>query len=305
VKAEQLTLKVRGRNLYPLWQVSLAVEPGEILAVVGESGSGKTSLAWALMGHPLPGQDVVQGGVSFAGHDMLRLSEEEKRKLYFRELGFVPQNAAHTLHPTQTVAASLAEVWAANGSRDLAGAVRPWLEGLDLADTVLTRYPHQLSGGQRQRVALAAALLNRPRLLILDEPTSALDVLTQKRVADLLRSLNTHQRTAVLIFTHDLGLVEALARRVVVLYAGQVVEELPAAALERARHPYTRGLLAARPRPGDARLSRSGIPGYGRPLSSPPRGCSFAPRCSRVREQCRRQAPPLVPAGEGQVRCFV
>ncbi|MGB9887814.1 MAG: ABC transporter ATP-binding protein [Moorellales bacterium] len=305
MKAEQLTLRVRGRNIYPLWQCSLAVGPAEILAVVGESGSGKTSLAWALMGHPLPGQEVVNGRVHFAGRDMLRLSETEKRRLYFRELGFVPQNAAQSLHPTQTVAASLAEIWVANGSRDLAGAVRPWLEGLDLPAGVLARYPHQLSGGQRQRVALVAAGLNRPRMLILDEPTSALDLVTQKKVVELLRHLNSTQGTALVIFTHDLGLVQALAHRVAVLYAGQVVEEIPASALERARHPYTRGLLAARPRLGDARLSRSGISGYGRPLSSPPRACSFAPRCPQARELCRRQAPPLAPAGEGQVRCFV
>ena len=305
MKAEQLTLKVKGRDLYPLWQTSLAVGPGEVLAVVGESGSGKTSLAWALMGRPLPGQEVVDGGVWFAGRDMLRLSEAEKRQLYFRELGFVPQNAAQTLHPTQTVAASLAEIWATNGSRDLAGAVRPWLESLDLSAAVLARYPHQLSGGERQRVALVAACLNQPRLLILDEPTSALDLLTQKKVVELLRHLNSTQGTALVIFTHDLGLVQSLARRVVVLYAGQVVEEIPAAALQHARHPYTQGLLAARPRLGDARLSRRGLPGYGQPLSSPPRACSFAPRCSWAREQCRRQAPPLVPTAEGQVRCFL
>lgn len=306
MRVERLTLKVKGRSLYPLWQVSLGIGEGEMVAVVGESGSGKTSLAWALMGRPLPGQEVLGGSVEFQGRDMLRLSLAEKQRIYFKELAFVPQNAAETLHPTRTVFQSLLEVYTGrNGSRDLGEAVLPLLEGLFLPREVLRRYPHQLSGGQRQRVALLLALLNRPRLAVLDEPTSALDVLTQRRVMELLSALNRRDGTGVLFFTHDLGLVRSLAGRVAVLYAGQVVEELPAASLDQARHPYTRGLLASRPRIGDLPLSRRGIPGYASPLSAPPRACSFAPRCPRAREVCREKAPPLVETDEGKVRCFL
>lgn len=305
MRIERLTLKVSGRNLYPLWDVSLMVKEGEMVAVLGESGGGKTSLAWAAVGRPLPGQEIIAGEVYYKGHNLLAMPPEERRQLYCRELSLVPQNAPDALHPTQVIARSLWEVCASgNGKGGLKETVLPLLEELELPEGVLQRYPHQLSGGQKQRVALLLALVNRPRLAILDEPTSALDVLTQKRVKNLLRKFNRECGTGVLFFTHDVNLAFSLASRIVVLYAGQVVEELPFSMRENALHPYTRGLLASRPRLGDPPFSRRGIPGSALPLHAPPQACSFAPRCPQAREVCRRHVPPLVKVGEGWVRCF-
>ncbi|WP_084413504.1 ABC transporter ATP-binding protein [Desulfovirgula thermocuniculi] len=305
MRIEHLTLKVSGRSLYPLWDVSLRVEDNEVVAVLGESGGGKTSLAWAAVGRPLPGQEVVAGKVYFKGRDILNMPPAERRRIYFKELSLVPQNAPDTLHPTQTVARTLWEIYTAkNGKGEAREAVLPLLEELGLPEEVLRKYPHQLSGGQKQRVALLLALLNRPQLVVLDEPTSALDVLTQKKVKDLLGKINREHGTGILFFTHDVSLAFSLARRVVVLYGGQVVEELPAFKRESALHPYTRGLLASGPRIGDPPLSRRGIPGYALPLLAPPQACSFAARCPQARDVCRKEAPPLVKVGEGQVRCF-
>lgn len=298
-------MKVSGRSLYPLWDVSFGVEKNEVVAVVGESGGGKTSLAWAAVGRPLPGQEVVSGKVYFKGRDMLNMPPLERQRIYFKDLGFVPQNAPDTLHPTQTVARSLLEIYAAkNGKKDIKEAALPLLEALALPKEILHKYPHQLSGGQKQRVALLLALLNKPQLVVLDEPTSALDVLTQKKVKDLLEKINREVGTGILFFTHDINLAFSLARRVVVLYCGQVVEELPAFGLNSALHPYTRGLLASSPRIGDPPLSRCGIPGYALPLLAPPRACSFAARCPQVKSICQEKVPPLVKVGDGQVRCF-
>lgn len=305
MKIGHLTLKVSRRNLYPLWDVSLDVGDGEMVAVLGESGGGKTSLAWAAVGRPLPGQEVVAGEVSFQGRNILAMPADVRRDLFFKELSLVPQNAPDTLHPTQTVARSFREVCTAgNGRGGLKEAILPLLEELGLPEGVLHKYPHQLSGGQKQRLALLLALINRPRLVVLDEPTSALDVLTQKKVKRLLRKFNQEHGTGVLFFTHDVNLAFSLAARIVVLYAGQVVEELPPAAPENALHPYTRGLLASGPRIGDPPLSRRGIPGYVLPLYTRPEACGFAPRCPQARDICRRRVPPLVELAGGRVRCF-
>jgi len=305
MKVEHLTLKVSGRNLYPLWDVSLDVGGGEMVAVLGESGGGKTSLAWAAIGRPLPGQEVVAGEVYFQGRNILAMPAAERRDLFFKELSLVPQNAPDTLHPTQTVARSLREVYAAgNGRGGLKEAILPLLEDLGLPEGVLHKYPHQLSGGQKQRLALLLALINRPRLVVLDEPTSALDVLTQKKVKDLLCKFNREHGTGVLFFTHDVNLAFSLAARIAVLYGGQVVEELQFPKRNRARHPYTRGLLASGPRIGDPPLSRRGVPGCALPLHAPPEACSFAPRCPQARDICRQRVPPLVELAGGRVRCF-
>lgn len=304
LRVENLTLQVAGRQCYPVWDLTLRVAAQERVAVVGESGSGKTSLAWAVMGRPLPGQVVLGGRVLFRDRDILNLGASERRDVLFREISLAPQNAMYTLHPTQTVARSLAEIY--NGSRqasDVVTVARLLGERLGLPGDFYRKYPHQLSGGQRQRVALLLALINRPQLAILDEPTTALDALSQHRVETLLDELNRNEGTAFILLTHDINLACRLATRIVVLYRGQVVEELPS--LSGALHPYTRRLAAAALKIGDPPLSRRGIPGYALPLGAPPAACGFADRCPEATPACRNGVPPLVNRSGSTVRCFL
>lgn len=298
-------MRVASGRIYPVWNVTLEVKSGELTAVVGESGSGKTSLAWAAMGRPLPGQMVESGKVYFKNQELLSLPLARRREIYFKELSFVPQNAAAALHPTQTVFRSLKEVYRPSNGKDLREAVLPLLGALGLPAEVLFKYPHQLSGGQKQRLALVVALCNSPQMLILDEPTSSLDAWTQQKVKDVLSKFQEERGASILFFTHDINLAASFARRIVVFYAGQIVEDLPGGEIARARHPYTCGLVAASPRIGDPPRSRRGIPGYCLPLSAPPQACSFAARCGEAAAVCRQKLPPLTAVESGRVRCFL
>ncbi|MCU0589606.1 MAG: ABC transporter ATP-binding protein [Syntrophobacteraceae bacterium] len=303
-----LTLYAPRRRITPVWRVGLEVRRGDRTAVVGESGGGKTSLAWASVGYPVPGQTVVEGSVRFEGVDLLALSRERRADLYYRRLALVPQNVQDTFHPTQPLWKSVGEVLRKEGGRRLGRQeilehVEPLGAPMGLLASHWDARPHELSGGQKQRMGLVQAMVNDPHLLILDEPTHALDELNRARFIRFLDRWTSERGVGVLLCTHDLGLAAAWADRILVLYRGCKVEELPAGPMVRPLHPYTRALLDSAVRLGDAPGSRSAVRGHALPLEGEPVGCGYADRCAEAVDLCGREAPPLVEAGRQRVWC--
>ena len=282
--------------------ISFTVARGETLAVVGESGCGKsvTSLSILRLIASPPGR-TVGGRVMFEGQDLLALSAVEMRRIRGDAISMIFQEPMTSLNPVLTVGRQIREVLMLHRgmSRDEAG--RRALEMLRLVhipepERRIEQYPHELSGGMRQRVMIAMALACEPRLLIADEPTTALDVTIQAQILDLMRELKRRTGAAIVLITHDLGVVAEMAQRVVVMYAGRKVEEAPVVDLfARPRHPYTRGLLDSMPKlraAGDARRLAE-IPGTVPSLMQPIAGCTFAPRCALATDRCRAEYPPL------------
>ncbi|MGH8683380.1 MAG: ABC transporter ATP-binding protein [Burkholderiales bacterium] len=295
--------------------VSFAVYPGETLAVVGESGCGKsvTSLSVLRLIASPPGR-VVAGRVRFQGRDLLALPEREMRKLRGNEISMIFQEPMTSLNPVLTIGRQIAEALTLHRGLSRTAALERAIEMLRLVDIPepgrrAGEYPHQLSGGMRQRVMIAMALACNPRLLIADEPTTALDVTIQAQILDLMRALKEKSGAAIVLITHDLGVVAEMAQRVVVMYAGRKVEEAPVELLfARPRHPYTRGLLSSIPRLGEAAAGRrrlAEIPGLVPSLREEISGCIFAARCRHATERCRQEYPPLEAKGAGHsVACW-
>jgi oligopeptide/dipeptide ABC transporter ATP-binding protein len=285
----------------PLVQdLALTIDRGETLAMVGESGCGKSMTALALMGLLPAGIRVTNGHVRYAGLDLVSLPERQLRDLRGNRIAMIFQEPMTSLNPVLRVGEQIEEVILRH-ERGSAGAARK--RAADLLARVqvpdpeqrLRAFPHQLSGGQRQRVMIAAALACGPDLLIADEPTTALDVTTQAEILRLLRDLQRSSGLALLLITHDLGVVGQMADRVMVMYAGRKVEDGPTeAVLRNARHPYTKLLLAARPHAGTTRVDRlAEIPGIVPAPHALPAGCAFAPRCPKAAPPCRAAPPPL------------
>ena len=296
--------------------ISFAVYPGETLAVVGESGCGKsvTSLSILRLIASPPGR-IVAGRIRFQGRNLLDLTEPQMRKLRGNEISMIFQEPMTSLNPVLTVGRQIAESLIVHRGLTRAEAMSRAAEMLRLVDIPepqrrLGEYPHQLSGGMRQRVMIAMALACNPRLLIADEPTTALDVTIQAQILDLMRQLKQKTGAAIVLITHDLGVVAEMAQRVVVMYAGRKVEEAPVDELfGRPRHPYTRGLLNSIPRLDEAatagRKRLAEIPGLVPSLREEIPGCAFAERCAYATQRCRREAPPLEAKGGGHwVACW-
>ena len=283
--------------------VSLSVDPGETLAVVGESGCGKsvTSLSILRLIASPPGK-VVDGSIRFLGRELLALSEAEMRAVRGNDISMIFQEPMTSLNPVLTIGRQIAETLTLHRRLSQKEALARAIEMLRLVDIPepgrrVGEYPHQLSGGMRQRVMIAMALACDPRLLIADEPTTALDVTIQAQILDLMRALKEKTGAAIVLITHDLGVVAEMAQRVVVMYAGRKVEEGPVDAIfALPRHPYTRGLLNSIPRLGEAeargRKRLAEIPGVVPSLREQIPGCIFAPRCAYATERCRREYPP-------------
>ena len=291
--------------------VSFTVDRGEVLGVVGESGSGKSVTALSIMGLvPEPGR-IEEGRVTLAGRDLIGLPESEVRRVRGAEAAMIFQEPMTSLNPVFPVGDQVAEsVRAHSGVRKAAAHERAVdllrRVGIPEPEQRSSEYPHQLSGGQRQRVMIAMALANEPSLLIADEPTTALDVTIQAQILELLLELRRDLGMAVLLITHDLGVVAETCDRVVVMYGGQVVEQGPVAEVfAEPAHPYTRGLLAAVPRPDARDRDLAVIPGTVPSPTAWPEGCRFRPRCPYAWEQCATP-PGLFRAGDGiDARCWL
>lgn len=289
--------------------IDLVIGDGECVAIVGESGSGKSQALLACVGL-LAANGSATGSVRFAGQEILGLPESSLERLRGPAMGFVFQDSIGSLTPHLRIGEQLVESLQAHrvvGRREALAESRRMLERVQVSDAAkrLSQYPHELSGGTRQRVAIAAALMPRPRLLIADEPTTALDVTVQAQVVQLFRELRRELGMTLVIVTHDLGVVAGLAERVVVMYAGSIVEEAATSRLfEYPGHPYTAGLLAALPRLDDpvGRPMRTIAGAPPRPGPLPP-GCAFAPRCARRSGLCQRQVPDLVTGRAGRLAC--
>jgi phosphonate C-P lyase system protein PhnK len=282
--------------------ISFDLGAGEILGVVGESGSGKSITALSILRLvPAPGR--VSGAISFAGADLMALPEPEMRAIRGRDIAMIFQEPMTSLNPVFTCGDQVMEALIHHRGLDRTGARAEALKLLKLveipsAERRLDDYPHQLSGGMRQRVMIAMALACRPKLLLADEPTTALDATIQAQILDLLRGLQRELGMAVVLITHDLGVVAEVAHRVLVMYAGKVVETAPSDAIfARPFHPYTEGLLASIPRLEGPISRLDAIPGQVPPPDAMPAGCRFAPRCRYAAEPCRAAPPPLAPRG--------
>jgi peptide/nickel transport system ATP-binding protein len=282
--------------------VSLRLEENEVLAVVGESGSGKTLTGLSVLGLEPP-TAAVTGHVWFRGEDLRAATQKRLRSVRGASIGMVFQEPMTSLNPSLTVGRQVGEVLRSHHEISGQAARRRVVELLDQvrmpsAERHLRSYPHQLSGGMRQRVVIAMAIACGPAVLIADEPTTALDPTIQAQILDLLRELRGTLGMSILLITHNLGVVGGLADRVLVMYAGHVLEEAPTARLfGRPGHPYTRGLLGAVPRAGSHRDSRrlTPIPGQVPLLRAEPEECVFLPRCPHVRPECRTGQPALRP----------
>ena len=289
--------------------VSLRLDEGEVLGVVGESGSGKSVTMLALMGLvAYPGR-ITADRLAFAGRDLLALSDRERRRLTGKDVAMIFQEPTTSLNPCFTIGFQLAEALRIHEGMDRAAARRRAVElleqvGISDPGSRLRAFPHQLSGGMNQRVMIAMAIACNPRLLIADEPTTALDVTIQAQILDLLLTLQRERGMALALITHNMGVVAETAQRVIVMYAGQIMEERDAASLFTApQHPYTAALLAALPErsEGDHRLAT--IPGVVPGLHDRPQGCLFSPRCAYATEHSRGVRPELRPWMGGQIRC--
>jgi dipeptide transport system ATP-binding protein len=289
--------------------VSLTLDEGEVLGVVGESGSGKSVTMLAVMGLiPYPGR-VKADKLTFGGRDLLTMSETERRRLTGKDVAMIFQEPTTSLNPSFTIGFQLAETLRLHEGMDRKAARRRSIElleqvGIPSAESRLSAFPHQLSGGMNQRVMIAMAIACNPKLLIADEPTTALDVTIQAQILDLLMNLQKERNMALVMITHNMGVVAETARRVMVMYAGQIMEERSAADLFASpQHPYTAALLAALPERSEGATRLATIPGVVPGLYDRPKGCLFSPRCAYATEHSRTVRPELRPWAGGKIRC--
>jgi len=311
LEVEQLTVEYQSGDgaVVAVDSVDLDVRPAEFVGVVGESGCGKSTLLFAIARLLSPPAVITGGSVRFRGANLVTMTDKALNALRWRDLSVVMQSAMNALNPVTTIGAQFADTMAAHGTaskqeiRDRSVEVLK-LVGIDPVH--LASYPHQLSGGMRQRAMIAMALLFTPDLVIMDEPTSALDVVAQRSLMVQIKALQERLGFAVLFVTHDMSLVSRFSDRLVVMYAGQVVEVGPTRSVfDTPSHPYSRGLLDAFPSIRGPLLPLTGIPGRPPDLRRPPSGCRFHPRCPEVMAQCSSIPPELYPVGDARSRCLL
>ncbi|MBB5689651.1 ABC transporter ATP-binding protein [Roseomonas alkaliterrae] len=311
VRNLRVEFPTRRGTLVALDDVSFEIAPGEVLGVVGESGAGKSMTGAAIIGLLEPPGRIAGGQILLDGRRIDNLRYEEMRRIRGKEIGAIFQDPLTTLNPLYTVGRQLAETMTTHlpiGPAEARRRAIEWLElvGIPAAAQRIDSYPHEFSGGMRQRVVIALALCAEPRLIVADEPTTALDVSIQAQVIALLKRLAREKGTAMMLVTHDMGVIAETADRVAVMYAGRIVEIGPVReVVKHANHPYSAGLMASIP-PLDRRVERlAQIDGAMPRLSAIPEGCAYNPRCPQVFEKCRRQRPELMDAATTRAACWL
>ncbi len=311
VKSLRVEFPTRRGTLVALDDVSFDIAPGEVLGVVGESGAGKSMTGAAIIGLLEPPGRVARGEIVFNGKRIDNLRYEQMRRIRGKEIGAIFQDPLTTLNPLYTVGRQLVETMTTHLPINPAEARKRaigWLEmvGIPAAAQRIDSYPHEFSGGMRQRVVIALALCAEPRLIVADEPTTALDVSIQAQVIALLKTLAREKGTAMMLVTHDMGVIAETADRVAVMYAGRIAEIGPVReVVKHANHPYSAGLMASIP-PLDRRVERlAQIDGAMPRLSAIPQGCAYNPRCPQVFDKCRALRPDLINAGTTRAACWL
>jgi len=314
VRDLRVSFKVYGGEVQAVRGVSFQVKEGEAVAIVGESGSGKSVTAQAIMRLlATPPAQYKGGSILFEGRDLLTLSEREMQKVRGNKIGMIFQDPMTSLNPTMMIGMQIMESLIRHQRMSKSEAKKRAIElltmvGIPNPETRIKQYPHQMSGGMRQRVMIAMALACNPSLLIADEPTTALDVTIQAQIMQLMKELKEKTNTSIILITHDLGIVVDLCDRVIVMYAGQIVETgTKWEIFKNPQHPYTKGLLKSLPRLNQAK-DEPLVPIYGTPpdMIKPPKGCGFCSRCSEAMRICELEDPDWTTISETQrVRCWL
>lgn len=311
VRHLRVEFPTRRGTLVAIDDVSFTISAGEVLGVVGESGAGKSMTGAAIIGLLEPPGRIAAGEILLDGRRIDNLRYEDMRRIRGKEIGAIFQDPLTTLNPLYTVGRQLAETMTTHLPITPAEARKRaivWLDlvGIPAAAQRIDSYPHEFSGGMRQRVVIALALCAEPRLIVADEPTTALDVSIQAQIIALLKSLAREKGTAMMLVTHDMGVIAETADRVAVMYAGRIAEIGPVRnVVKQASHPYTVGLMGSIP-PLDRRVERlAQIDGAMPRLSAIPKGCAYNPRCPKVFARCSQDRPDLLPAGATQAACWL
>ena len=311
VRNLRVDFPTRRGTLIAVDDVSFEIKAGEVLGVVGESGAGKSLTGAAIIGLLEPPGRISGGEVRLAGKRIDNLAQEQIRQIRGREIGMVFQDPLTSLNPLFRVGEQLIETLQTHADLDEKSARKQaidWLTevGIPSPEVRIDQYPHQFSGGMRQRVVIALALCANPKLIIADEPTTALDVSIQAQIISLLKRLCREHGTAVMLITHDMGVIAETADRVAVMYAGRLVEIGEARkVIQNAKHPYTLGLMGSIPTIGDTEEELRQIQGSMPRLAEIPEGCAFNPRCPNVSDRCRKNRPELQPVDESSVACWL
>jgi len=312
LRVEHLRVEVPTRRgtLVAVDDVSFDIAPGEVLGVVGESGAGKSLTGAAIIGLLEPPLRIAGGRIALGSTRIDNLPYEAMRRIRGKEIGAIFQDPLTSLNPLYAIGYQLVETIRTHldlGPAEARARALSLLRevGISGADERIDHYPHQFSGGMRQRVVIALALAANPRLIIADEPTTALDVSIQAQIIALLKRLGRDHGTAIMLVTHDMGVIAETAHRVAVMYAGRIVEIGPARSIvDRPSHPYTIGMMASIPRTAGQRGRLQQIDGTMPRLNAIPPGCSFNPRCTKAIDRCRRERPELMPVKETETACW-
>ncbi len=299
-----------GRKIAIVNGISFTLEKGETLGIVGESGCGKSMTSLSLMGLLPPGVEWLEGDIQTHDLHFKKFNKQDWRKVRGKRIAMIFQEPMSSLNPVYTIGKQIMEMILSHEhvskqqARDRALEMLK-LVGIPRPEQVLDEYPYQLSGGMRQRVMIAIALSCNPEILIADEPTTALDVTIQAQILELMKKLQEQLHMSIVLITHDLGVVAEMCNRVIVMYAGEIVEEAKVVDLfDETKHPYTKGLLASLPDIADEKEYLSSIPGIVPAPENMPSGCRFAPRCPNVHQRCM-EAPPLFDVKGSKVKCWL
>jgi peptide/nickel transport system ATP-binding protein len=313
LRVDNLRVELPGRrgNLTAIDDVSFTIDPGQVLGVLGESGAGKSLTSAAIIGLLEPPLRIAGGRIFLAGRRIDNLPDHAMRRIRGREIAAIFQDPLTSLNPLYTIGRQIVETIRTHLDLSFAAARERAVSllrevGIAGADERIDHYPHQFSGGMLQRIVIALAIAANPRIIIADEPTTALDVSIQAQIITLLKRLSRDHGTAIMLITHDMGVIAETAHRIAVMYAGRIVEIGPVREIVgNPRHPYTRGLMSSIPRIGGARGRLPHVEGAMPRLNEIPLGCPFSPRCPEASDDCRRRRPDLMPARGNDAACWL